>query len=137
MYLMNLFAETSKILAISVNLTLQGMNETNFVDFKPILEQAIADANNVPLSSVDADFIETTTAVSSDQDPSNITLNDILAVIKVTIKEMDKDEETNVLDNMSNNTESFLSNIKVVLAPHDVNVLSMSKMERIPGILVL
>ena len=127
----------SKLLAISVNLTLQGMNETTFIDLKPILKQAIADANNVPLSSVDAAFIETTKAVSSDEDPSNRTLNDIRAVIKVTIKPMNIEEETNVLDNLNENTEPFLSKIKPVLAAHNVNVLSMSKVERISGKLVL
>ena len=127
----------SKLLAISVNLTLQGMNETTFIDLKPILKQAIADANNVPLSSVDAAFIETTKAVSSDEDPSNRTLNDIRAVIKVTIKPMNIEEETNVLDNLNENTEPFLSKIKPVLAAHNVNVLSMSKVERISRKLVL
>ena len=127
----------SKLLAISVNLTLQGMNETTFIDLKPILKQAIADANNVPLSSVDAAFIETTKAVSSDEDPSNRTLNDIRAVIKVTIKPMNIEQETNVLDNLNENTEPFLSKIKPVLAAHNVNVLSMSKVERISGKLVL
>ena len=127
----------SKLLAISVNLTLQGMNETTFIDLKPILKQAIADANNVPLSSVDAAFIEMTKAVSSDEDPSNRTLNDIRAVIKVTIKPMNIEEETNVLDNLNENTEPFLSKIKPVLAAHNVNVLSMSKVERISGKLVL
>ena len=127
----------SKLLAISVNLTLQGMNETTFIDLKTILKQAIADANNVPLSSVDAAFIETTKAVSSDEDPSNRTLNDIRAVIKVTIKPMNIEEETNVLDNLNENTEPFLSKIKPVLAAHNVNVLSMSKVERISGKLVL
>ena len=127
----------SKLLAISVNLTLQGMNETTFIDLKTILKQAIADANNVPLSSVDAAFIEMTKAVSSDEDPSNRTLNDIRAVIKVTIKPMNIEEETNVLDNLNENTEPFLSKIKPVLAAHNVNVLSMSKVERISRKLVL
>ena len=122
----------SKLLDISVNLTLQGMNKTTFIDLKPILKHAIADVNNVPLSSVDAAFIETTTtAVSSDQDPNNHTLND--AVIKVTIKPMDTDEETNILDNLSENTEPFRSKIQTVLAPHNVKVLSMSKVERTSG----
>ena len=127
----------SKLLAITVNLTLQGMNETTFIDLKPILKQAIADANNVPLSSVDAAFIEMTKAVSSDEDPSNRTLNDIRAVIKVTIKPMNIEQETKVLDNLNENTEPFLSEIKPVLAAHNVNVLSMSKVERISGKLVL
>ena len=113
------------------------MNETTFIDLKPILEQAIADDNNVPLSSVDVAFIEMTTAISSDEDPSNLTLNDIRAVIKVTIKPMNKDEETNVVDNLSENTEPFLSKIKPVLAAHNVDVLSMSKVERISGTLML
>ena len=137
----NVFAESvlvpSKLLPISVNMTLQGMNETTFIDLKPILEQAIADDNNVPLSSVDVAFIEMTTAISSDEDPSNLTLNDIRAVIKVTIKPMNKDEETNVVDNLSENTEPFLSKIKPVLAAHNVDVLSMSKVERISGTLML
>ena len=123
----------SKLLAITVNLTLQGMNETTFVDLKPILKQAIADANNVPVSSVDAAFIEMTKAISSEEDPSNLTLNDISAVIKVTIKPMDTEEEMNVLDNMDKNKESFLSKIKTALAQHNVYVLSMSKVERTAG----
>ena len=123
----------SKLLAITVNLTLQGMNETTFIDLKPILKQAIADANNVPVTSVDAAFIEMTKAISSDEDPSNLTLNDIRAVIKVTIKPMNIEEETNVLDNLNENTESFLSKIKTALAQHNVNVLSMSEVERTKG----
>ena len=124
---------SSKLLGMSVNLTLQGTNETTFIDLKQILKQAIADANNVPLSAVDAAFIEMTKAISSDEDPSNLTLNDIRAVIKVTIRPMNKDEETNVLDNLSKNTEPFLSKIKTVLAPYNINVLSMSKVERTSG----
>ena len=123
----------SKLLGISVNLTLQGMNETTFNELKPILKQAIADANNVPLSSVDAAFIEMAKAISSEEDPSNLTLNDIRAVIKVTIKPMNIEEETNVLDNLNENTESFLSKIKTALAQHNVTVLSMSEVERTSG----
>ena len=127
----------SKLLAITVNLTLQGMNETTFIDLKPILKQAIADANNVPLSSVDAAFIEMAKGISSEEDASNLTLNEIHAVIKVTIKPMNKDEERNVLDNLRENTEPFLSKIKPVLAAHNVNLISMSKVERTSGKLVL
>merc|ERR1711936_1191276 len=42
---------------IFFNLTLNGVDETSFSDIKDILEQTIAAANNVPLPSVNANFV--------------------------------------------------------------------------------
>ena len=111
---------------ISVNLTLNGVNETTFADMKAILEQAIADANNVSLSSVNAEFVGMASTISTRS-------SDDRAVINVIITPSDTNQETEALENMVNNTESFLSEINADLASHNVDVLSISEVERIPG----
>ena len=93
---------------------------------KAILEQAIADANNVPLSSVSAEFVGMASAISTRS-------SDDQAVINVIITPTDANEETEALDNMVNNTVSFLSEINADLASHNIDVVSMSEVERIPG----
>merc|ERR1711936_1334156 len=50
---------------IFFNLTLNGVDETSFSDIKDILEQTIAAANNVPLSSVNANFVGMTPYTST------------------------------------------------------------------------
>ena len=94
---------------------------------KAILEQAIADANNVPLSSVNAEFVGMVATISTRS-------SDDRAVINVIITPTDTTEETEALENMVNNTESFLSEINQDLASHNVDVLSMSEVERMPGL---
>ena len=121
------FLAAPAVAPISVNLTLNGVNETTFAGMKAILEQAIADANNIPLSSVSAEFVGMAATVSTRS-------SDDRAVINVIITPTDTDEETEALENMVNNTESFLSEINADLASHNVDVLSMSEVERIPGL---
>ena len=111
---------------IFFNLTLNGVNETSFADMKAILEQAISDANNVPLSSVSAGFVGMAATISTRS-------SDDQAVINVIITPTDANEETEALDNMVNNTVSFLSEINADLASHNIDVVSMSEVERIPG----
>ena len=94
---------------------------------KAILEQAIADANNVPLSSVSAEFVGMAATISTRS-------SDDQAVINVIITPTDANEETEALDNMVNNTVSFLSEINADLASHNIDVVSMSEVERIPGL---
>ena len=123
----NLLSGAPAVAPISVNLTLNGVNETTFDDMKDILEQTIADANNVPFSSVNAEFVGMAPFSSTRS-------SDDHAVINVIITPADTDEETEVLENMVDKTESFLSEIKADLAAHNVDVLSMSEVERIPGL---
>ena len=94
---------------------------------KAILEQAIADANNVPLSSVNAEFVGMAATISTRS-------SDDQAVINVIITPTDANEETEALDNMVNNTVSFLSEINADWAAHNVDVFDMSEVERIPGL---
>merc|ERR1712241_603623 len=101
---------------IFFNLTLNGVDETSFSDIKDILEQTIATANNVPLSSVNANFVGMTPYTSTRS-------SDGLAVIKVIISPTDPD----------NLTEVLLSEINTELASHKVDVLSMSEVERMPA----
>ena len=111
---------------IFFNLTLNGVDETSFSDIKDILEQTIAAANNVPLSSVNANFVGMTPYTSTRS-------SDGFAVIKVIISPTDPDNLTEVLGKI-NNTEVFLSEINTELASHKVDVLSMSEVERMPGL---
>ena len=111
---------------IFFNLTLNGVDETSFADIKDILEQTIAAANNVPLSSVNANFVGMTPYTSTRS-------SDGFAVIKVIITPTDPDNLTEVLGNI-NNTEVFLLEINTDLASHNVDVLSMSEVERMPGL---
>merc|ERR1711936_1572180 len=110
---------------IFFNLTLNGVDETSFSDIKDILEQTIAAANNVPLSSVNANFVGMTPYTSTRS-------SDGFAVIKVIITPTDPDNLTEVLGNI-NNTEVFLSDINTVLASSNIDVLSMSEVERMPA----
>merc|ERR1719400_1664357 len=110
---------------IFFNLTLNGVDETSFSDIKDILEQTIAAANNVPLSSVNANFVGMTPYTSTRS-------SDGFAVIKVIISPTDPDNLTEVLGKI-NNTEVFLSEINTELASHKVDVLSMSEVERMPA----
>ena len=112
---------------IFFNLTLNGVDETSFSDIKDILEQTIAAANNVPLSSVNAEFVGMAATISTRS-------SDDQAVINVIITPTDANEETEALDNMVNNTVSFLSEINADLASHNIDVVSMSEVERIPGL---
>ena len=121
------FLAAPAVAPISVNLTLNGVNETTFAGMKAILEQAIADANNVPLSSVNAEFVGMAATIATRS-------SDDRAVINVMITPTDTTEETEALENMVNNTESFLSEINADLASHNVDVVSMSEVERIPGL---
>merc|ERR1712141_227211 len=109
---------------IFFNLTLNGVDETSFSDIKDILEQTIAAANNVPLSSVNANFVGMTPYTSTRS-------SDGFAVIKVIITPTDPDNLTEVIGKI-NNTEVFLSEINTDLASHnvEVDVLSMSEVER-------
>merc|ERR1711936_584261 len=100
---------------IFFNLTLNGVDETSFSDIKDILEQTIAAANNVPLSSVNAIFVGMTPYTSTRS-------SDGFAVIKVIISPTDPDNLTEVLGKI-NNTEVFLSEINTELASHKVDVL--------------
>merc|ERR1711997_583281 len=75
---------------IFFNLTLNGVDETSFSDIKDILEQTIAAANNVPLSSVNANFVGMTPYTSTRS-------SDGFAVIKVIISPTDPDNLTEVL----------------------------------------
>ena len=111
---------------IFFNLTLNGVDETSFSDIKDILEQTIATANNVPLSSVNANFVGMTPYTSTRS-------SDGFAVIKVIISPTDPDNLTEVLGKI-NNTEVFLSEINTDLAKLNVDVLSMSEVERMPGL---
>merc|ERR1719510_1153942 len=88
---------------IFFNLTLNGVDETSFADIKDILEETIAAANNVPLSSVNANFVGMTPYTSTRS-------SDGFAVIKVIISPTDPDNLTEVLGKI-NNTEVFLSEI--------------------------
>merc|ERR1711936_935593 len=110
---------------IFFNLTLNGVDETSFSDIKDILEQTIAAANNVPLSSVNANFVGMTPYTSTRS-------SDGFAVIKVIISPTDPDNLTEVLGKI-NNTEVFLSEINTDLAKLNVDVLSMSEVERMPA----
>merc|ERR1719400_1117375 len=110
---------------IFFNLTLNGVDETSFSDIKDILEKTIAAANNVPLSSVNANFVGMTLYTSTRS-------SDGFAVIKVIISPTDPDNLTEVLGKI-NNTEVFLSEINTELAAHKVDVLSMSEVERMPA----
>merc|ERR1711936_1372845 len=110
---------------IFFNLTLNGVDETSFSDIKDILEQTIAAANNVPLPSVNANFVGMTPYTSTRS-------SDGFAVIKVIISPTDPDNLTEVLGKI-NNTEVFLSEINTELASHKVDVLSMSEVERMPA----
>ena len=114
-------------MAISINITIHGTNQNSFAGLKSILEQAIADAINVPVSSVSSLFVETapTTRFSDD-----------IAVINWKIQPIDTNQETDVLEKINRNQESLVLDINAKLHKNNAKVLTIDEVKRVPGKLV-
>ena len=108
-------------LAISIRLTISGANETSFAGLKSFLKKGIADAVKVPLSSIRA-FVA-----------GKIPWTRSCTTISVTITPMDKTEETNVLNTLNNDPQSFREMIDAILLEHNVHILMVEPVERVPG----
>ena len=143
-----LILDVSEILAVSVNLTVYGVNETSFDVVQPVLESVIADITGSSASSVQAVFVEmlpTTTYrdldfyVFSLANIRTIESNEYGALINVTVTPTDAPHEIEVVDTM-NDTFSFLSDINAGLLDqwedYNASVISVSSIERTPGNLI-
>ena len=108
-------------MAISIRLTISGANETSFADLKSILKEAISDAVKVPLSSIRV-FIA-----------GEIPWSSGYTTINVTITPMDKTEETNVLNTLNNDPQSFRESVEEILFEHNIHILMVDPVERVPG----
>ena len=140
-----MISDLSEILAVSVNLTVYGVNETSFDVVQPVLESVIADITGSSASSVQAVFVEmlpTTTSrdldfyVFSLANIRTIESNEYGALINVTVTPTDAPHEIEVVDTM-NDTFSFLSDINAGLLDqwedYNASVISVSSIERTPG----
>ena len=114
-------------LAISINITIHGTNQNSFAGLKSILEQAIADAINVPVSSVSSLFVETAPTTS---------FSDDMAVINWKIQPIDTNQETDVLEKINRNRESLVLDINAKLHKNNAKVLTIDEVKRVPGKLV-
>ena len=141
-------SDVSEILAVSVNITVYGVNETSFDVVQPVLESVIADITGSSVSSVQAVFVEmlpTTTSrdldfyVFSLANIRTIESNEYGALINVTVTPTDVPHEIEVLDTM-NDTFSFLSDVNAGLLDqwedYNATVISVSSIERTPGNLI-
>ena len=108
-------------MAITIRLTISGANETSFSDLKSFLKKGIADAVKVPLSSIRA-FVA-----------GEIPWTRNYTTINVTITPMDKTEETNVLNTLNNDPQSFRKIVDAILFEHNVHILMVELVERVPG----
>ena len=86
---------------------------------KSILEQAIADAIEVPLSTVRSLLVQMASPIN--------------AIINVTITLMNTTQQMNVLRILKNNPQSFREMINAKLVEHNVHLIMMSQAECIPG----
>ena len=108
-------------LAISIRLTISGSNELSFAELKPFLKKGIADAVKVPLSSIRA-FVA-----------GEIPWTRSYTTIRITITQMNSIEETNVLNTLNNDPHSFREIVNVKLNEHNVSILMVGPVERVPG----
>ena len=115
-------------MAISINITIHGTNQNSFAGLKTILEQAIADAINVPVSSVSSLFVETA--------PTTRFSDDDIAVINWKIQPIDTNQETDVLEKINRSQESLVSDINAKLHKNNAKVLTIDEVKRVPGKLV-
>ena len=109
----------SNPLAICIKFTIHGASENSFTGLKSILEQAISDAIEVPLSTVRSLFVELASPIN--------------AIINVTITLMNTTQQMNVLRILKNNPQSFREMINAKLVEHNVHLIMMSQAECIPG----
>ena len=107
--------------AIFITLTISGANETSFVGLKSFLKKGIADAVKVPLSSIRA-FVA-----------GEIPWTRSYTTISVTITPMNTIEETNVLNTLNNDPHSFRKIVNAKLVEHNVSILMVGPVERVPG----
>ena len=108
-------------MAISIILTISGANETSFSDLKSFLKKGIADAVKVPLSSIRA-FVA-----------GEIPWTRSYSTIRITITPMNTIEETNVLNTLNNDPHSFRKIVNAKLVEHNVSILMVGPVERVPG----
>ena len=108
-------------MAISIILTISGENETSFSDLKSFLKKGIADAVKVPLSSIRA-FVA-----------GEIPWTRSYTTIRITITPMNTIEETNVLNTLNNDPQSFREMIDAILLEHNFHILMVEPVERVPG----
>ena len=114
-------------MAISINITIHGTNQNSFAGLKSILEQAIADAINVPVSSVSSLFVE----------PAPTTIfHDDITVINWKIQPIDTNQETDVLEKINRSQESLVLDINAKLHKNNAKVLTIDEVKRVPGKLV-
>ena len=108
-------------LPISINLTISGVDEAYFDDvLKDVLEQTVADVNNVPVTAVNAYYVGSVSTRSIDN----------TAVINVTITPENSDQETAVLEKVGY-SNVFVSAVNAELEAYNTTVDSVSDIERI------
>ena len=129
---------------ISVNLTVNGVNETTFAADKSVFERVIADITNSSASTVEAKFLEmlssiTTRDVISRGEISHARLgrtNGNRALINVAVKPRDTPHETFALSKMSTSItfrEEINSGMQGQHTESNPSVTSVSEITRIAG----
>ena len=108
-------------LPISINLTISGVDEAYFDDvLKDVLEQTVADVNNIPVTACECYYVGSVSTRSIDN----------TAVINVTITPENSDQETAVLEKVGHSND-FVSAVNAELEAYDATVDSVSDIERI------
>ena len=130
--------------AISVNLTVSGINETTFAADTSMFERVIADITNSSASTVEATFLEMLSSTTTRDEIrrgeiSHVRLgrtNGNRALINVAVKPRDTPHETFVISKMSTSItfrEEINSALQVQQTESNLSVTSVSEITRIAG----